>query len=46
MKKYVNPNVTIISLSATDVLCSSGIFPEIDNQAPGYENDTPVLPIL
>lgn len=46
MRKYVNPNLTILSLSATDVLCTSGILPEIDNEVPGKENDTPPVSIL
>ena len=43
MKKYVNPNLTIISLAATDVLCTSVTFPTIDNEVPGQENDTPAV---
>lgn len=45
MRKYVNPNLTIISLSATDALCTSG-SPTIDNDVPGQENDTPVVSIF
>ena len=46
MRNYVNPNLTIISLSVTDVLCTSGILPEINNEVPGLENDTPAVSIF
>ena len=46
MRKYVNPNLTVITLSAADVLCASASLPSIDNNAPGRENNTPVVPIF
>lgn len=46
MRKYVKPNLTIISLAATDVLCTSIDIPEIDNTVPGQENDTPVVSLF
>ena len=46
MRKYVNPNLTVIALSETDVLCASSPMPSIDNNVPGRENETPVLPVF
>ena len=46
MRKYVNPNLTVISLSATDILCESTSLPEIDNKEPENENNTPAVSIF
>lgn len=46
MRKYVNPNLTIISLAATDVLCTSVTSPTINNEVPGQEDDTPAVSVF
>ena len=46
MRKYVNPDLTVITLSVTDVLRTSASLPSIDNNAPGRENHTPVVPLF
>ena len=46
MRKYVDPNLTIISLAATDVLCASATSPIVNNEVPGQENDTPTVSLF
>ena len=46
MRKYVNPILTIISLAATDVLCTSVTSPTIDNTVSGQENYTPTVSLF
>ncbi|MBQ7384136.1 MAG: hypothetical protein IJV72_05020 [Clostridia bacterium] len=47
MRKYVNPELTIIDISMLDVLCISvGILPDINNEDAGRENDTPAVSLF
>ena len=46
MKNSVKPNLTVITLSTTDIVCTSANRPEIDNGVPGKENLTKVVSLF